>query len=78
MKVGNLNKIINTISLIFFLFTPFNSYADNMEGYAATLGALDKITAKFSEFDINIGESEKFGSLNIKVLKYKNATDCFL
>lgn len=65
MKAGNLSK--NIIISIFFYFFSFNLYSANTDGYAVTLGALDKITAKFSEFDINVGESLKFGSLNIKI-----------
>ena len=36
---------------------------------SATFIGLDKITAKTSEITINLGESKKFGPLEIKVLK---------
>ena len=69
MKVGNLNKIISIFYFIFVLLFSFNLFSADTEGYSVTLGALDKITAKFSEFNINVGENIKFGSLNIKVFK---------
>lgn len=65
MIVGNLRKSI--IIFVFFYFFSFNLHSENTKGYAVSLGALDKITAKFSEFNINVGEKLKFGSLNIKV-----------
>ena len=69
MKVGNQNKIIAFISFIFFAFLSCGSFALNRDGNIVTLGALDKITAKFSEFEINVGQSAEFGSLNIKIYK---------
>ena len=65
MRAGNLKRSI--IIFFFFYFFSFNLYSENTNGYAVTLGALDKITAKFSEFDIRVGEKLKFGSLNIKI-----------
>ena len=65
MRAGSLSN--NIIIFIFSSFFSFNLLATNTNGYAVTLGVLDKITAKFSEFDINVGENLKFGSLNIKV-----------
>ena len=65
MRVGNLSR--NIIIFLFFVFFSFNLHAPNTNGYVVTLGALDKITAKFSEFNINVGENLKFGSLNIKI-----------
>ena len=44
-----------------------NKTADNL-AYAKFIG-LDKITAKTSEITINLGETKKFGPLEIKVLK---------
>ncbi len=44
-----------------------NNTVNNL-AYAKLIG-LDKITAKTSEIKINIGETKKFGPLEIKVLK---------
>ena len=44
------------------------SYNSNKSSKAEFIG-LDKITAKTSQIEINIGESKKFGPLEIKVLK---------
>ena len=69
MNLGNLNnKKIIFIFIIFFLFSS-KLYGANLEGDAVTLGALDKITAKFSEFNINVGDTDKFGSLSIEIFK---------
>ena len=69
MNLGNLNnKKIIFIFIIFFLFSS-KLYGANLEGDVVTLGALDKITAKFSEFNINVGDVDKFGSLSIEIFK---------
>ena len=69
MNLGNLNnKKIIFIFIIFFLFSS-KLYGANLEGDVVTLGALDKITAKFSEFNINVGDADKFGSLSIEIFK---------
>ena len=44
------------------------SYNSNKSSKAEFIG-LDKITAKTSQIEINIGESKKFGPLEIKILK---------
>ena len=41
----------------------------NKNSSSAKFSGLDKITAKITEFEIKIGESKKFGPLEIKVLK---------
>ena len=41
----------------------------NLKSSQAILIGLDKITAKSSEFVVNLNESKKFGPLEIKVLK---------
>ena len=41
----------------------------NLKSSQAILIGLDKITAKSSEFIINLNESKKFGQLEIKILK---------
>ena len=43
-------------------------YLKNNNSSAKLIG-LDKITAKTSEIDINLGETKKFGPLEIKILK---------
>ena len=43
--------------------------ATNLKSSQAILIGLDKITAKSSELVINLNESEKFGPLEIKILK---------
>ena len=40
-----------------------------MKSSQAVLIGLDKITAKSSEFIVNLNESKKFGPLEIKILK---------
>ena len=42
---------------------------NNLKSSQAILIGLDKITAKSSEFIINLNESKKFGPLEIKILK---------
>ena len=42
---------------------------NNLKSSQAILIGLDKITAKSSEFIINLNESKKFGQLEIKILK---------
>ena len=41
----------------------------NLQSSQAILIGLDKITAKSSEFIVNLNESKKFGPLEIKILK---------
>ena len=41
----------------------------NLKSSKAVMIGLDKITAKSSEFIINLNEGKKFGSLEIKILK---------
>tara|TARA_Y100001970_G_C13709724_1_gene591300 strand:+ start:235 stop:549 length:315 start_codon:yes stop_codon:yes gene_type:complete len=43
--------------------------AENKEGNKVIIGALNKITAKFYDFEINVGNSMKFGTLDIKIIK---------
>ena len=44
------------------------NFLNNTTSYAKFIG-LDKITAKTSEININLGETKKFGPLEIKILK---------
>ena len=67
MKFGNLNKILFIFFLFFFISRKL--YSDNLIGSSVTIGALDKITAKFSEFDILITQKKKFGSLLVEIIK---------
>ena len=71
MNLGNQNKIIFFIylTIIFSIFISFNSFSKNLYGYAVTIGALDKITAKFSEFDIEVNGNIKFGTLLIEIFE---------
>tara|TARA_B100000686_G_C16751362_1_gene952687 strand:- start:868 stop:1260 length:393 start_codon:yes stop_codon:yes gene_type:complete len=69
MSLGSQNKFYIIILIIVFQFIAPSSNADNVEGYAVTLGALNKITAKFTEFDILVGKSKKYGSLKITIYK---------
>lgn len=69
MNLGSLNKIIFLLFLFLFIFYSNNLLPENAKGYAVTLGALDKITAKFSEFNIKVEDIGKFGSLKIKVFE---------
>ncbi|MBI29425.1 MAG: glycosyl hydrolase family 5 [Pelagibacteraceae bacterium] len=69
MNLGNPNRIKLFIIIIFFNFIPIFSLAENINGNTVTIGALDKITAKFSEFDINVGDTGTFGSLRIEIFQ---------
>jgi hypothetical protein len=46
-----------------------NNTSPNTKSLSARLIGLDKITAKTSEIVVNLGESKKFGPLEIKLLK---------
>ena len=71
MNLGNLNffKLFIIFIIFIIIFSSKNSYSDNLKGNIVTVGALDKITAKFSEFDIKVGYDKKFGSINIEIIK---------
>ncbi|OPZ77926.1 MAG: hypothetical protein BWY78_00809 [Alphaproteobacteria bacterium ADurb.Bin438] len=60
-----MNKIL-AILLCLFCFVPSAKSAD-IEGEFATLGMLDKITGRFSEEVVKVGEVLKFQNLEIKV-----------
>ncbi len=69
MMPGNLiNKILLFIILNLTLISS-NLNAENKEGNKVIIGALNKITAKFYDFEINVGNSMKFGTLDIKIIK---------
>ena len=44
-----------------------SSYANNLAGDQVVLRALDKVTATTKDFKVPVGESLKYGSLDIKV-----------
>ena len=69
MKLGNQIKIILIINFIFSFLISFNLKAENKRGNSVILGALDKITAKFSDLNVDVGESINFGSLNITIFE---------
>ena len=69
MNLGSQNKIKFILFFLSFIFYSNNLLPKNANGYAVTLGALDKITAKFSEFNINVEETGKFGTLKIQVFE---------
>ena len=69
MNLGSQNKIKFILFFLSFIFYSNNLLTKNANGYAVTLGALDKITAKFSEFNINVEETGKFGTLKIQVFE---------
>jgi len=69
MSPGNQNKFLFFVNLIFFIFFTNYVHAENVTGYSVTLGGLDKITAKFTEFQVDVGSSILFGSLKIKIIK---------
>jgi len=58
----------NIILGIIFIILPINVYASSwVEGNKATLQGLDKITARIKTFEVFVGESHKFGVLDIFV-----------
>ena len=69
MNLGILSKKLFYIYFIILLFNSENLFAENTQGNSVIFGALDKITAKFSEFEIKVKNSFKFGSLNIEVFQ---------
>ena len=69
MLLGNqINNFLLSILIFIFLF-PKQIIAETISGNSVLLGGLDKITAKFTDFEINIGESKKFGTLSIKIFQ---------
>ena len=71
MNLGNQNKIIFIIVVATLIFLTKLLYAETIKGHLVTIGALDKITAKFSEFDIKVGNKKNFGTLEINIFKCK-------
>ena len=69
MKPGNQISILSFIIFIITLFYSIEIFSKNLIGESVLLGALDKVTAKFSEFEVRVGESATFGSLSIKVFE---------
>ena len=53
------------LSLTFFISTP--AFAANLIGDKVVLRALDKVTATTEDFTVNVGESLKYGSLDVQV-----------
>ena len=69
MLLGNqINNFLLSIFIFSFLL-PNQIIAETISGNSVVLGGLDKITAKFTDFEINIGESKKFGTLSIKIFQ---------
>ncbi len=69
MLLGNqINNFLLSIFIFIFLL-PNQIIAETISGNSVVLGGLDKITAKFTDFEINIGESKKFGTLSIKIFQ---------
>ena len=60
---------------IFFIFCLFFSInyiqAEPVEGNSVVLKVLDKVTARISDLEISVGESAKFGSLEINIFLCK-------
>ena len=66
MLLGNqINNFLLSIFIFIFLL-PNQIIAETISGNSVVLGGLDKITAKFTDFEINIGESKKFGTLSFQ------------
>ncbi|PHR55415.1 MAG: glycosyl hydrolase family 5 [Robiginitomaculum sp.] len=47
--------------------TTTSAFADNLVGNQAVLRALDKVTATTQDYTVNVGETLKYGSLEIAV-----------
>ena len=60
--MGTINKIL-TILIVIVIFNKLEAYP--ISGNSVILQILDKVTARISTMEIKVGESSKFGSLEI-------------
>ncbi|WP_025898909.1 DUF2155 domain-containing protein [Sneathiella glossodoripedis] len=68
-RVAIIPSCIKIATVFGFLFAATSSYADNLSGEAAVLRALDKVTARTEDLTIEVGETVRYGTLDITVRK---------
>ena len=60
-----LKKIFFILLFVFLIFN--NSYSESLKGNAVAIQILDKITSRLENIEITVGETIRFGSLQIKL-----------
>lgn len=60
-------SLLCLIGSFFLLISPSSAQEKSSDGPVLTLKALDKITARTTVFEVNVGESVRFGTLDIRV-----------
>jgi len=53
--------------IIFFLFLSFNTLGETIEGYAANLKILNKITSQIKSIEIHVNDTYNFETLKIEL-----------
>jgi hypothetical protein len=53
------------LSGVIFASLPLPAFADRIENQVAVFSALDKVTARISTFEVELGKTAKFGALKI-------------
>ena len=66
-----METFIRFIIFLIFLITNNNLLAKPISGHSVILQLLDKISARISTIEINVGEKGKYGSLEIEVFDCK-------
>ena len=66
-----METFIRFIIFLIFLITNNNLLAKPISGHSVILQLLDKVSARISTIEINVGEKGKYGSLEIEVFDCK-------
>ena len=62
-----LKKIFFILLFTFFIFN--NAYSESLKGNAVAIQILDKITSRLENIKITVGETIRFGSLQIEIFQ---------
>ena len=62
-----LKKIFFILLFVFLIFN--NSYSESLKGNAVAIQILDKITSRLENIEIIVGETIRFGSLQIEIFQ---------
>ena len=62
-----LKKIFFILLFTFLIFN--NSYSESLKGHAVAIQILDKITSRLENIEIIVGETIRFGSLQIEIFQ---------
>ena len=62
-----LKKIFFILLFTFLIFN--NSYSESLKGNAVAIQILDKITSRLENIEITVGETIRFGSLEIEIFQ---------